>query len=93
MVQRPRPGPPGGEPEGRPIRVPTPSGPGVPVELTLAREDFARMQSIAEGLGIDLGEVIQRCIATALFIQDQVDAGAQILIRRRDGRTDELVLS
>jgi hypothetical protein len=62
------------------------------VTLTLAREDFARLQSLAEELRIDLGQVIQRSIATALFLQDQVDAGAQVLIRRKDGRTYELDL-
>jgi hypothetical protein len=75
------------------VKVPQPSGPGVPVTLTLAQDDFERLQEIAAELGIDLGEVIQRSLATALFIQDEVDQGAQILIKRRDGRTDELLLS
>lgn len=61
--------------------------------LTLAQDDFERLQEIAAELSIDLGEVIQRSLATALFLQDEVDRGAQILIKRRDGRTDELLLS
>jgi hypothetical protein len=62
------------------------------VTLTLAQDDFDRIQEIASQLNIDPGEVIQRSLATALFLQGEVDNGAQILIRRRDGRTDELLL-
>lgn len=74
------------------LRVPQSSGPGVPVSLTLQEADFERLKALADEFHLSLGEVIQRAIATALFLQDEIDERSRILIRRPDGSQEELVL-
>jgi hypothetical protein len=64
----------------------------VTVSLTLEQHDLDRLQAVADRAKIDVGEVIQRSIATSLFLQEQIDKGSTILIRRRDGATYEMVL-
>lgn len=61
--------------------------------LTLQQDDLDRLQEVADKFHLDIGEVIQRSIATALFLQDEIDDHSQILIRHRDGSVDEVVLS
>jgi hypothetical protein len=62
------------------------------VALTLQQADFDRLKVLADDFNLDIGEVIQRAIATALFLQDEIDERSRILIRRRDGSQEELVL-
>jgi hypothetical protein len=65
----------------------------VTVSLSLEQHDLDRLQAVADRANIDVGEVIQRSIATSLFLQQQIDKGSTILIRRRDGTTYEMVLN
>ena len=64
----------------------------VRVGLVLTQEDFDRLQTVAKNLHLSVGEVLQRSIATALYLQDQIDNGSKILIQDRKGRRSEFVL-
>jgi hypothetical protein len=64
----------------------------VRVALTLTREDFDRLNKVADEHGLTVGEVLQRAIATALFLQGQVDKRSKILMQDRDGRLSEFAI-
>lgn len=82
--------PPSRPPGGRPRRSESSAEPErVRVELILTREDYDRLTSVANDLGLNVGEVIQRSIATALFLQEQLEKGSKILIEDRNGRLSE----
>jgi hypothetical protein len=61
----------------------------VKMELVLTRGDYDRLQKVARELSLSVGEVLQRSIATALFLQEQIDKGSKILIQDRKGRRSE----
>jgi hypothetical protein len=77
-----------------PGRTPSGSISDEPVRLSLVltQEDYARLKRAADELHLKVGEVLQRSIATALFLQDQIDAGSKILIQDRNGNLREFVL-
>ena len=62
------------------------------VTLTLAKQDLERLKAIADSAGTDISEVLQRSVATALFLQEQIEAGYTILLRSRDGKLSEVKL-
>jgi hypothetical protein len=62
------------------------------VTLTLAKEDLDRLQAIAKSAGKSISEVLQRSVATVLFLQGQIEAGSTILLRSRDGTLREVKL-
>jgi hypothetical protein len=64
----------------------------VRVGLVLTQGDFDRLQAVAKNLHLSVGEVLQRSIATALYLQDQINNGSKILIQDRKGRRSEFVL-
>ncbi len=64
----------------------------VRVGLTLTQGDFDRLKEVAGELDLSVGEVLQRSIATALYLQDQIDKGSKILIQDRNGKLNEFVL-
>lgn len=63
------------------------------VVLNLTQEDLNRLQKVAEELKLSVGEVLQRSIATTLFLQDQINKGSKILIQSSDGTLGEFVLT
>jgi hypothetical protein len=83
--------PPGRPPGSKPPRAHTTES--VRVTLTLTREDFDRLQRTADELDLTIGEVLQRSIATALFLQDQIGKGSKILIQDRDGKLSDFVIT
>ncbi len=83
---------PPGRPPGRRERLEgSAAAESVHATLTLTRDDYDRLNKVAEELGLTLGEVIQRSIATALFLQDQLNMGSRILIEDRKGTLREFV--
>jgi hypothetical protein len=64
----------------------------VRVALSLTQEDFDRLRRVAKELDLNVGEVIQRSIATALFLQEQVNKDSKILIQDKSGRLREVGL-
>lgn len=82
--------PPSGSP-GRSERSES-SADRVRVGLTLTQDDFDSLQKVADELHLTVGEVLQRAIATALFLQAQIKKGSKILIQERDGKVSEYVV-
>jgi hypothetical protein len=62
------------------------------VTFTLAQEDFDRLSEIADSAEASISEVLQRSVATALFLQQQIDSGHTILLRAPDGSLSEVKL-
>ena len=62
--------------------------------LTVRMTSDARkaVEKIAEMTGATIADVIRRAIGTELYLLEQKQRGARILIEDRDGKTRELVL-
>lgn len=68
------------------------SGDRVRVGLSLTQGDYDRLKKVADQTHLPVGEVIQRAIATALFLQEQINKGSKILIEERNGKVSEFVV-
>lgn len=64
----------------------------VKISANFPKDDLELLRSLAERLGINMTDVLRNAIKLEEFVQDAKDQGAKVLIKRKDGALQELMV-